>query len=195
MKIICPILTAVSVLCLASCGGHRNVVPGTTGLPLLPTAAKQTGKTEEKPADNSAEKPEVTPKPGEAAPGNGNDGMPPWLIPDGSEQQKPVQPSAAQQAAAEQMLQNAGGQAASVPAPVVADPEPLNLAEPTSGSIPGRRSLRLGTIAPPEEAASGGADAPQPLPNSVERHGLRSPLLPKNLPMDINGKLTGNADN
>lgn len=63
-------------------------------------------------------------------------------------------------------------------------PEPAY--ENTSG-IPGRSGLRMGRFAPPEEAASR-SDNNLPLPNAAERHGLRSPKLPKALPMSIEGK-------
>lgn len=65
-------------------------------------------------------------------------------------------------------------------------PEEPVVASNTSG-IPGRSGLRMGHFAPPEEAVSRGDDD-SPLPNAVERHGLRSPSLPKSLPMNIDGK-------
>ncbi len=64
-------------------------------------------------------------------------------------------------------------------------PEPAVVTN-TSG-IPGRSNLRMGHFAPPEEAASRG-DKAAPRPNAAERHGLRSPSLPKMLPMDIDGQ-------
>lgn len=70
-----------------------------------------------------------------------------------------------------------------VPAPA---PEPAVVAGNSSG-IPGRGGLRMGHFAPPEEAASRG-DKTAPRPNAAERHGLRSPSLPKSLPMNIDGK-------
>lgn len=46
---------------------------------------------------------------------------------------------------------------------------------------------------PPEEAASS-TDNAAPAPNAVELRGLRSPSMPKTLPLDITGKqTTGNA--
>lgn len=65
-------------------------------------------------------------------------------------------------------------------------PAPTPTNDNTSG-IPGRSGLRMGRFAPPEEAASR-SDNEQPLPNAPERHGLRSPKLPKSLPMSIEGK-------
>lgn len=70
-----------------------------------------------------------------------------------------------------------------VPAPA---PEPAVVADNSSG-IPGRSGLRMGHFAPPEEAASRG-DKTAPRPNAAERHGLRSPSLPKSLPMNIDGQ-------
>lgn len=58
--------------------------------------------------------------------------------------------------------------------------------ENTSG-IPGASGLRAGSSAMPEEAASS-YDNDLPLPNAVERHGLRSPSLPSALPMNIDGQ-------
>lgn len=58
--------------------------------------------------------------------------------------------------------------------------------QPTT-SIPGRSGLRMGHFAPPEEAASTGENK-APTPNAVDMHGLRSPSLPKNLPLDVNGQ-------
>ncbi len=63
---------------------------------------------------------------------------------------------------------------------------PVIVQNNTSG-IPGRGGLRMGHFAPREEATST-ADANAPLPNAAERHGLRSPSLPKSLPMNIDGK-------
>lgn len=64
-------------------------------------------------------------------------------------------------------------------------PEPVVVSN-TSG-IPGRSGLRMGRFAPPEEAISKG-DGDNSQPNAAERHGLRSPSLPKSLPMNIDGK-------
>lgn len=98
-------------------------------------------------------------------------------------------PSPEQQEAARQMMIAGESEAQ----PVVSTnliPEPVENPEPLpSIGIPGGRSLRMGNPAPPEEAISIGENA-APKPNSVERRGLRSPSLPKTLPMDINGKLT-----
>ncbi len=63
---------------------------------------------------------------------------------------------------------------------------PVIVTNNTSG-IPGRGGLRMGHFAPKEEATST-TDANAPLPNAAERHGLRSPSLPKSLPMNIDGK-------
>lgn len=107
--------------------------------------------------------------------------------PAAAEEQAPVAkatvPTEAQQAAAHQLLEASDGGMGEEPG---AGQEPLP-AEPVA-SLP-RSGLRLGQFAPPEEAASAGENA-EPAPNSVELHGLRSPSLPSNLPMDINGKLT-----
>ncbi len=101
------------------------------------------------------------------------------------EQTATVTPTAEQQAAATASLQESVNE-------VEATGETLSL--PTTEStyqsttdIPGRSGLRMGRFAPPEEAASSGENA-APAPNTAELRGLRSPALPKNLPLDINGQ-------
>lgn len=107
-------------------------------------------------------------------------------------------PSSEQQEAARALLHEQEGSGPEIsgpentPLPTVSAageiPEPL--ADSTSDyPLPGGGGLRMGTLAPPEEAASSSENA-VPKPNSVEKRGLRSPSLPKGLPMDINGKLT-----
>ena len=71
--------------------------------------------------------------------------------------------------------------------PEYVTPEPVQLRPDNTSGIPGRSGLRMGHFAPPEEAVSRG-DSAAPQPNAVERHGLRSPLLPSTLPMNIEGK-------
>ena len=71
------------------------------------------------------------------------------------------------------------------PTEYIPEPEPT-VVNNTSG-IPGRKGLRMGHFAPPEEAISSG-DNNNIQPNAVERHGLRSPSMPKSLPMNIDGK-------
>ena len=51
-----------------------------------------------------------------------------------------------------------------------------------------RGGLRTRRFAPPEEAISRD-DNDEPLPNSVELRGLRSPVMKGNLPMNIDGKI------
>ena len=48
--------------------------------------------------------------------------------------------------------------------------------------------LRTRRFAPPEEAISRD-DNDEPLPNTVEMRGLRSPVMKGNLPMNIDGKI------
>jgi len=97
-------------------------------------------------------------------------------------------PSSEQQEAARAMLSEQ--EASSLPTVSAAGEIPEPITDGISDtSLPGGRGLRMGALAPPEEAASSSENA-APKPNSVERRGLRSPSLPKGLPMDINGKLT-----
>lgn len=111
-------------------------------------------------------------------------------------------PTPEQQKAAQQLLNQTGQTPAATPsglplpgtvpgtAPSILDPEALN---PTpSDSLPvNLRGIR--PPVPPEEAASR-SDSAAPAPNAVELRGLRSPSMPKTLPMDITGKQnTGDA--
>lgn len=103
-----------------------------------------------------------------------------------------------QEAAAKLLTDNKPGEATAsahdvLPEPV-AQEEVLVDAVPNTSGIPGRNSLRMHRYAPPEEAASAGEAKALP-PNRAERHGFRSPVLPTKLPMDINGKLTGEGNN
>lgn len=105
-----------------------------------------------------------------------------------SEELSTVVPSSEQQEAALNMLREQENDAMPTVSSTGEIPEPI--ADSSFDSpLPGGRGLRMGNLAPPEEAASSSENA-APKPNSVERYGLRSPSLPKGLPMDINGKLT-----
>ncbi len=101
-----------------------------------------------------------------------------------------ITPTAEQQAAAAALQNESGsvettGDTMSLPtAPVTQAATPTY--RPTT-AIPGRSGLRMGHFAPPEEAASSGENA-VPAPNAAELRGLRSPSLPKNLPLDVNGQ-------
>lgn len=108
-----------------------------------------------------------------------------------STSEKAILPSPEQQEAAASLLQEGAG--APIPDPAVAGGDASAAVPYASPSgIPGGSGLRMRRFAPPEEASSAGEQAP-PAPNTVEQHGLRSPSLPGSLPMDINGKLTGNG--
>lgn len=101
-----------------------------------------------------------------------------------------ITPTAEQQAAAAALQNASGGIVAtgdtmSLPAdPVTQSSTPTYQ---STSAIPGRSGLRMGHFAPPEEAASTGDNA-APAPNAAELRGLRSPSLPKNLPLDVNGQ-------
>ncbi len=97
-------------------------------------------------------------------------------------------PTAEQQAAARKLLAE---QAAPIPDPTAATATPqVNVVEGTPAPPRFSDGLRRGGIAPTEDPAST-ADGATPGANSAEQRGLRSPKFPKGLPMDINGKLTG----
>lgn len=57
----------------------------------------------------------------------------------------------------------------------------------TTTTIPGRSGLRMGRFAPPEEAASAASNE-DVTPNAAELRGLRSPKLPQQLPLNIDGQ-------
>lgn len=115
----------------------------------------------------------------------------------------PLTPTLEQQKAAQQLLNQTGNTAIPSVTPV------SDAAQQTSGTVqfpPGNQAgiapayslpINLRGIRNPvplEEAASRSDDA-APAPNAVELRGLRSPSMPKNLPMDITGRqTTGNAE-
>ena len=107
-------------------------------------------------------------------------------------QVEPVTPTAEQQEAARRMLaaqqKKAKAKKADSPPPArEEDPEP----EQEEMQLPGSElsgGLRTRRFAPPEEAISRDDDD-EPLPNSVELRGLRSPVMKGNLPMNIDGKI------
>ena len=97
-----------------------------------------------------------------------------------SEKQEDIRPTAEQQEAARALL-------AQKPAPKAAT-------QPEEAELPGsvmRGALRTRRFAPPEEAISRDNDD-EPLPNSVELRGLRSPVMKDKLPMNIDGKIIKN---
>lgn len=111
-----------------------------------------------------------------------------------------IVPTAEQQKAAQELLnKNAKSKptqkAEQHPAPSPAESKTLVAEEPKASreeiQLPGSvtsGALRTRRFAPPEEAISRGDDD-EPLPNSVEMRGLRSPVMNGKLPMDIDGKI------
>lgn len=102
------------------------------------------------------------------------------------EQKATVTPTAEQQAAAASLQETASAGAVVETQGTMELPSDTPVYQPTT-SIPGRSGLRMGHFAPPEEAASTGENK-APAPNAADMHGLRSPSLPKNLPLDVNGQ-------
>ena len=99
-----------------------------------------------------------------------------------------ITPTAEQQEAARKMLteQAVKNQDKKKAAPVTEHEQ-----EEEEVQLPGselRGGLRTRRFAPPEEAISRD-DNDEPLPNSVELRGLRSPVMKGNLPMNIDGKI------
>ncbi|MBO5684158.1 MAG: hypothetical protein J6R92_04355, partial [Akkermansia sp.] len=69
--------------------------------------------------------------------------------------------------------------------------EPKNVQDEVMVQLPGSvttGALRTRRFAPPEETISRD-DNDEPLPNSVEMRGFRSPVMKGNLPMNIDGKI------
>lgn len=100
-----------------------------------------------------------------------------------------ITPTAEQQEAARKMLaeQAAKPKAVKKPAPVsIAEDEEQEEVQLPGSALSG--GLRTRRFAPPEEAVSRD-DHDEPLPNSVELRGLRSPVMKGNLPMNIDGKI------
>lgn len=101
-------------------------------------------------------------------------------------------PTEEQQAAARRLLaeQATPAPAKTAPArPQKKDAQPATMAETRDEQPQDLRSvLRVRRFAPPEEAISRENDD-EPMPNSVELRGLRSPVMKGNLPMNIDGKI------
>lgn len=106
-----------------------------------------------------------------------------------SKQETPITPSAEQQKEAMEMLKN---QPKKTPAPKMETE--ANMQSKTTEEepqLPGsvlNGGLRTRRFAPPEEAISRD-DNDEPMPNTVELRGLRSPVMKGNLPMNIDGKM------
>lgn len=106
-----------------------------------------------------------------------------------AKQKAKVTPTAAQRAAAREVLEEQEvlrqEEEALLNTPAAAADDTGAPADISTGG------LRLRRFAPPEEAVSSSEGSDIPAPNSAELHGLRSPVLRGgNLPMDINGKIT-----
>lgn len=106
-------------------------------------------------------------------------------------QDEVITPTAEQQKTARKMLAE---QAAKSKAKAEKKAEPATISrdeEQEEMQLPGSElsgGLRTRRFAPPEEAISRD-DNDEPLPNSVEMRGLRSPVMKGNLPMNIDGKI------
>lgn len=114
-----------------------------------------------------------------------------------------ITPTAAQQEAARAMLSKTAEPRTKVAeAPVTAEPkkkenkqQEKQPEEPQEEmQLPGsvrNGVLRTRRFAPPEEAISS-KDNDEPMPNSVEMRGFRSPVMKANLPMNLDGKIIKN---
>lgn len=111
--------------------------------------------------------------------------------------EEPVTPTAEQQEAARKLLaeqekkQNAKSARKPAPAKQADEPAPAPREAKEEMQLPDgppQGGLRMRRFAPPEEAISRD-DNDEPMPNSVEMRGLRSPVMKGKLPMNIDGKI------
>lgn len=106
-----------------------------------------------------------------------------------NKQEAPITPSAEQQKEAMEMLKNQPKKAPEEkPEPATHTPDVVSQ---EGIQLPGsvmNGGLRTRRFAPPEEAISSD-DNDEPMPNTVELRGLRSPIMKGNLPMNIDGKM------
>ena len=102
-----------------------------------------------------------------------------------------ITPTAEQQEAARQLMQEQkrSEEAATARTSATKKDEPAPEQAPAAEESRDLRStLRMRRFAPPEEEISRSNDE-EPLPNSVELRGLRSPIMKGKLPMNIDGKI------
>lgn len=108
-----------------------------------------------------------------------------------TKKEEPITPTAEQQEAARQLMQEqkrkeeAKAAKASEARKQAPAPEPAPAVEEKQDL---RSTLRMRRFAPPEEEISR-SDNDEPLPNSVELRGFRSPTMKSKLPMNIDGKI------
>ena len=108
-----------------------------------------------------------------------------------TKKEEPITPTAEQQEAARQLMQEqkrkeeAKAAKASEAKKQAPAPEPVPVVEEKQDL---RSTLRMRRFAPPEEEISR-SDNDEPLPNSVELRGFRSPTMKSKLPMNIDGKI------
>ena len=108
-----------------------------------------------------------------------------------TKKEEPITPTAEQQEAARQLMQEqkrkeeAKAAKASEARKQAPAPEPSPAVEEKQDL---RSTLRMRRFAPPEEEISR-SDNDEPLPNSVELRGFRSPTMKSKLPMNIDGKI------
>ena len=111
-----------------------------------------------------------------------------------SEKQEDIRPTAEQQEAARALLAQKPATSRTPEPEAEQKPAPKAATQPEEAELPGsvmRGALRTRRFAPPEEAISRDNDD-EPLPNSVELRGLRSPVMKDKLPMNIDGKIIKN---
>ena len=108
-----------------------------------------------------------------------------------TKKEEPITPTAEQQEAARQLMleqkrkEEAKAAKASEARKQAPAPEPAPAVEEKQDL---RSTLRMRRFAPPEEEISR-SDNDEPLPNSVELRGFRSPTMKSKLPMNIDGKI------
>lgn len=103
-----------------------------------------------------------------------------------------ITPTAAQQEAARALLSQTTAPKPKAAKPLVTEKPEKQQEEPQEDvQLPGsvrNGFLRTRRFAPPEEAISN-KDEDEPMPNSVEMRGFRSPVMNANLPMNLDGKI------
>lgn len=103
-----------------------------------------------------------------------------------------ITPTAAQQEAARALLSQTAAPKPKAAKPLVTEKPEKQPEEPQENvQLPGsvrNGVLRTRRFAPPEEVISN-RDEDEPMPNSVEMRGFRSPVMNANLPMNLDGKI------
>ncbi len=196
MKRICLTGCLLAAFVLSACSQVEQPQPGIGPNPVAPAEGEETTPTEESDKEDETKATDAE-QDGEKEHGCSESTADNEQQEDETEEGKNITPSEEQMEAARALMAENNKKKKSSDKPsrkvtaveelVESHPQPEPVVVSNTSGIPGRSGLRMGRFAPPEEAISkGDGDATQP--NAAERHGLRSPSLPKSLPMNIDGK-------